>query len=108
MNTQFKKGVLELCALTVLLKEDRYGYELADMLGKKMSISEGSVYPMLKRLQNDGYFDSYLKESPNGPARKYYRITLKGRERQKLLQDQWSEFSNQVNSFFEGVTKWIK
>ena len=84
---------------------DRYGYELADMLGKKMSISEGSVYPMLKRLQSDGYFDSYLKESPNGPARKYYRITLKGRDRQKLLQDQWSEFSNQVNSFFEGVTK---
>ena len=60
---------------------------------------------MLKRLQSDGYFDSYLKESPNGPARKYYRITLKGRDRQKLLQDQWSEFSNQVNSFFEGVTK---
>ena len=105
MNTQFKKGVLELCALTVLLKEDRYGYELADMLGNKMSISEGSVYPMLKRLQSDGYFDSYLKESPNGPARKYYRITLKGRERQKLLQDQWSEFASQVNSFFEGVTK---
>ena len=105
MNTQFKKGVLELCALTVLLKEDRYGYELADMLGNKMSISEGSVYPMLKRLQNDGYFDSYLKESPNGPARKYYRITLKGRDRQKHLQDQWSEFASQVNSFFEGVTK---
>ena len=105
MNTQFKKGVLELCALTVLQNGDRYGYELADMLGKKMSISEGSVYPMLKRLQSDGYFDSYLKESPNGPARKYYRITLKGRDRQKLLQDQWSEFSNQVNSFFEGVTK---
>lgn len=105
MNTQFKKGVLELCALTVLLKEDRYGYELADMLGKKMSISEGSVYPMLKRLQSDGYFDSYLKESPSGPARKYYRITLKGRDRQKLLQDQWSEFASQVNSFFEGVTK---
>lgn len=105
MNTQFKKGVLELCALTVLLKEDRYGYELADMLGKKMEISEGSVYPMLKRLQNDGYFDSYLKESPNGPARKYYRITLKGRDRQKLLKDQWSEFASQVNSFFEGVTK---
>ena len=105
MNTQFKKGVLELCALTVLLNGDRYGYELADMLGKKMSISEGSVYPMLKRLQSDGYFDSYLKESPNGPARKYYRITLKGRDRQKHLQDQWNKFASQVNSFFEGVTK---
>ena len=105
MNTQFKKGVLELCALTVLMNGDRYGYELADMLGRKMSISEGSVYPMLKRLQNEGYFDSYLKESPNGPARKYYRITVKGRDRQKLLQDQWEEFSNQVNSFFERGTQ---
>lgn len=103
MNTQFKKGVLELCALTALLGGDRYGYELADLLGKSMDISEGSVYPMLKRLQNDGYFESYLMESPNGPARKYYRITLTGRQRQKALYSQWVEFSNQVNSFFEGV-----
>lgn len=103
MNTQFKKGVLELCALTALLGGDRYGYELADLLGKSMDISEGSVYPMLKRLQSDGYFESYLMESPNGPARKYYRITLKGRQRQKALYNQWAEFLNQVNSFFEGV-----
>lgn len=105
MNTQFKKGVLELCALTLLLNEDKYGYELADMLGKKMTVSEGAVYPMLKRLQNDGYFDTYLKESPNGPARKYYRITVSGRHRQQLLQKQWIEFTNQVNSFFEEVEK---
>ena len=103
MNTQFKKGVLELCALTSLLGGDRYGYELADLLGKSMGIAEGSVYPMLKRLQNDGYFESYLMESPNGPARKYYRITLKGKQRQKALYRQWAEFLNQVNSFFEGV-----
>ncbi len=103
MNTQFKKGVLELCALTALLGGDRYGYELADLLGKSMDISEGSVYPMLKRLQSDGYFESYLMESPNGPARKYYRITLKGRQRQNVLYNQWAEFLNQVNSFFEGV-----
>ena len=103
MNTQFKKGVLELCALTALLGGDRYGYELADLLGKSMDISEGSVYPVLKRLQNDGCFESYLMESPNGPARKYYRITLKGRQRQNVLYNQWAEFLNQVNSFFEGV-----
>lgn len=105
MNTQFKKGILELCALTILLSGDRYGYELADLLGKRMSVAEGSIYPMLKRLQSDGYFDSYLKESPNGPARKYYRITNKGKERQMLLREQWCEFTNQVNSFFEGVEK---
>ncbi|MGN1161307.1 MAG: PadR family transcriptional regulator [Candidatus Fimenecus sp.] len=103
MNTQFKKGVLELCALTRLTKGDCYGYELADMLGKEMNVAEGTVYPMLRRLQNEGYFDSYLKESPNGPARKYYRITLKGRERQELLMEEWKTFSNQVNAFFQGV-----
>ena len=105
MNTQFKKGVLELCALTTLIGGDKYGYELADLLGQKMDISEGSVYPMLKRLQNDGYFESYLMESPNGPARKYYRITQKGRDHQLQLQTQWFEFLGQVNSFFEGVEK---
>lgn len=105
MNTQFKKGVLELCALTLLLSGDRYGYELADMLGKKMTVAEGTVYPMLKRLQNDGYFESYLRESSNGPARKYYRITLKGRERQKALREQWETFSQQVDSLFQEAEK---
>lgn len=105
MNAQFKKGVLELCSLTLLKSGDRYGYELADMLGQKMNVSEGTVYPMLKRLLNDGYFESYLKESPSGPARKYYRITLKGRERQEQLQYEWTVFSDQVNSFFEEVNR---
>ncbi len=105
MNTQFKKGILELCALTALLGDDKYGYELSSMLGEKMTVAEGSVYPMLKRLQNEGYFETYLKESPNGPARKYYRITLKGVDRQRLLQEQWFEFATQVNSFFEETDK---
>ena len=71
---------------------------------KKMTVSEGSVYPMLKRLQTDGYFETYLKESPNGPARKYYRITISGKQRQAMLLKQWTEFTDQVNSFFEGVS----
>lgn len=105
MNAQFKKGVLELCSLTLLTSGDRYGYELADMLGKKMNVSEGTVYPMLKRLSLDGYFDTYLKESPNGPARKYYRITQKGIDRQKELREQWNIFTNQVNSFLGEADK---
>ena len=104
MNTQFKKGVLELCALTVLLNGDRYGYELADMLGKKMSISEGSVYPMLKRLQSDGYFDSYLKESPNGPARKYYRITDKGRKILVKSREEWESYTTAVKKVIKPQT----
>lgn len=100
MNPQFKKGVLELCALTLLKSGDRYGYELAELIGRKIAISEGTVYPMLKRLQSEGYFETYLCESPNGPARKYYRITKKGEERQELLKNQWTEFKLQVESFF--------
>ncbi len=100
MNPQFKKGVLELCALTLLCGGDRYGYELAELIRQKIAISEGTVYPMLKRLQSEGYFETYLRESPNGPARKYYRITTKGKDRQALLKAQWLEFSGQVESFF--------
>lgn len=105
MNPQFKKGVLELCALTLLKGGDRYGYELAELIRQKIAISEGTVYPMLKRLQTEGYFETYLRESPNGPARKYYRITKKGEERQELLKNQWTEFMTQVESFFSEETK---
>ena len=47
------------------------GYELADAVGKQIDVSEGTIYPLLKRLRNEGYFEVYLKESPTGPARKY-------------------------------------
>ena len=51
MNTQFKKGVLELCVLSLLKNGDKYGYELADTVGKQIDVSEGTIYPLLKRLR---------------------------------------------------------
>ena len=51
MNTQFKKGVLELCVLSLLKHGDKYGYELADTVGKQIDVSEGTIYPLLKRLR---------------------------------------------------------
>lgn len=75
MNTQFKKGVLELCVLSLLKRGDKYGYELADTVGKQIDVSEGTIYPLLKRLRAEGYFEVYLRESTSGPARKYYRLT---------------------------------
>lgn len=105
MNTQFKKGVLELCVLSQLKNGDKYGYELADTVGKSIAISEGTIYPLLKRLRNEGYFEVYLKESPSGPARKYYRLTQKGRDTQKQLEQEWNEFSKCVSDILEGVKK---
>jgi Predicted transcriptional regulators len=79
MNTQFKKGVLELCVLVLLDKQDRYGYELVQKISERIDISEGSVYPLLRRLKKEGYFITYLKESSEGPPRKYYKLTDTGR-----------------------------
>ena len=70
MNTQFKKGVLELCVLSLLKRGDKYGYELADTVGKQIDVSEGTIYPLLKRLRAEGYVEVYLRESTSGPARK--------------------------------------
>lgn len=102
MNTQFKKGVLELCVLSLLKQGDKYGYELADTVGRSIAISEGTIYPLLKRLRNEGYFEVYLKESPNGPARKYYRLTQKGIDTQKMLEKEWKEFSVSVSEILGG------
>lgn len=105
MNTQFKKGVLEMCVLSLLKQGDKYGYELADTVGKQIDISEGTIYPLLKRLRNEGYFDVYLKESPAGPARKYYRLTSKGYEMQEALEKEWNEFSLCVSEILGGGQK---
>lgn len=102
MNIQFKKGVLELCVLSLLKQGDKYGYELADTVGREIDIAEGSVYPLLKRLRAEGYFEVYLRESPAGPARKYYRLTEKGAETQAQLEDEWQEFTKSVSAILGG------
>lgn len=97
MNPQFKKGVLELCVLSLLSKGDKYGYELTEAISKQMSIAAGTLYLVLKRLNDEGYFSTYLVESESGPARKYYRLTEKGRNHQQALKEGWYEFIEQVD-----------
>ncbi|KLV23644.1 PadR family transcriptional regulator [Niallia circulans] len=104
MNVQFKKGVLELCVLVLLDKKDRYGYELVQKISNQIEISEGSVYPLLRRLTKEEYFTTYLQESTEGPSRKYYKLTDKGRTYLNKLITEWNEFSNGVNQLIkEGV-----
>lgn len=101
MNVQFKKGVLELCVLVLLNKQDRYGYELVQKISDRIEISEGTVYPLLRRLTKEEYFTTYLKESSEGPSRKYYSLTDKGREYLETLMTEWNEFSTGVNLLIE-------
>lgn len=101
MNVQFKKGVLNLCVLVLLDKQDRYGYELVQKISDQISISEGSVYPLLRRLTKEGYFTTYLQESTEGPPRKYYKLTDSGREYLHEQLDEWKNFTEGVNSLIK-------
>ena len=101
MNVQFKKGVLNLCVLVLLDKQDRYGYELVQKISNQISISEGSVYPLLRRLTKEGYFTTYLQESTEGPPRKYYKLTDTGRTYLHEQLDEWRNFTEGVNTLIE-------
>lgn len=100
---QLKKGVLELCVLETLHRNDRYGYELVEQISSIIDISEGTVYPLLKRLQNENYLEYYIKESSSGPPRKYYRITPKGEEYYNTQKEEWFKIFNSVSKFLKGV-----
>jgi PadR family transcriptional regulator PadR len=102
MNPQFKKGVLELSVLAMIGRRDYYGYELVEEISKVLEISEGTLYPILRRLTEEKYFETYLKESSEGPPRKYYRITKPGKEFQKEQIKQWLEFNQQIETLIGG------
>lgn len=101
MNVQFKKGILEICVLVLLEKQDHYGYELVKKISDKIEISEGSMYPLLRRLTKEGYFTTYLRESSGGPSRKYYKITEQGRDYLHEQMQEWKDFSRAVNQLIE-------
>ncbi len=101
MNTQFKKGVLELIVLLCVEVKDRYGYELIVEVSKIVDINDGTIYPLLKRLTNEKYFETYLVESKEGPSRKYYKMTALGKKRLTDLKESWIEFSDSINSFIK-------
>lgn len=105
VNIQFKKGVLEICVLALLDKQDRYGYELVQKISDQITISEGSVYPLLRRLTKEGYFTTYLQESSEGPSRKYYKLTDTGRSYLYQLIEEWNAFTSGVNQLIEEGVK---
>lgn len=101
MNAQFKKGVLELIVLLSVTKRDMYGYELVSEVSKVIDVNEGTIYPLLKRLTNEHYFETYLKESTEGPPRKYYHLTAAGILYMENLSKEWDEFQRQINEFIK-------
>lgn len=102
MDQQFKRGVLALCVLSLLEKSDRYGYELVTVISQNIEITEGSVYPLLKKLKDEGYVTTYLAESVGGPPRKYYTLTEQGKVRVSWLRREWQAFVDHVDVIIKG------
>jgi PadR family transcriptional regulator PadR len=102
MNSQYKKGVLELCVLSLLSKEDRYGYDVAEYLSRHIEIADGTVYPILRKLKSEGFVTTYLSEESGGPPRKYYTLTKSGREAYETQKDDWLAFAESIKNLVEG------
>lgn len=101
MNAQYKKGVLELCVLSLLTQRDCYGYEISDSLSKRIDIADGTVYPILRKLKSDGLLTTYLQEESGGPPRKYYSITKLGREIYERDRAEYLQFAQAIRTLLE-------
>lgn len=101
MNIQYKKGVLELCVLSLLERKDRYGYEVSEYLSKKIDIADGTVYPILRKLKSDGLVVTYLSEESGGPPRKYYSLTKIGRETYQNDRADYLNFASTILTILE-------
>lgn len=96
MSIQLKKGILDLCVLSRLKYDDTYGYDIYQSIDKILGISESTIYPILRKMVHEGFLDTYLRESPDGPPRKYFKITRKGRIQLEQLSDEWDGFKRRV------------
>jgi len=97
-KAQMRKGVLEFCILCILSEKDAYPSEIIDaMKNAKLIVVEGTLYPLLMRLKNDGVLSYEWKESTSGPPRKYYKLTDAGKNFLKELNTSWGEMIGSVN-----------
>ncbi len=98
-KAQMRKGVLEFCILSVLLKGDAYTSDIISELKRvDLIVVEGTLYPMLTRQKNAGLLSYRWQESTQGPPRKYYSLTDYGKNMLKELTESWLEMVNSVSS----------
>ena len=103
VKAQMRKGVLEYCILSILNKEDSYASSIiAELKKAKMIVVEGTLYPLLIGQKNQGLLSYRWEESPQGPPRKYYMITEKGRQALSEMDIVWGELVDTIN-YLRGV-----
>lgn len=97
IKSQMRKGVLEYCILSILRKNDAYASSLlAELKEAKMIVVEGTLYPLLTRQKNQGLLSYRWEESPQGPPRKYYSLTEKGKEALAEMDNAWNEVISSI------------
>lgn len=106
-EVQLRKGCLELAVLASLWQGRLYGLEILRRLeqGSALAIAEGTVYPLLNRLKQEGLLDSEWVEADAGHPRKYYRLTAAGRRRAQAMAQSWARFSAELDQLLGPVTK---
>lgn len=104
IEIQLKKGVLALCVLALLKRGDSYAYEIASRLAHDIDMGEGTIYPLMRRMQTDGMVETYLVESSSGPSRKYYRLTAAGEASLRNQTAEWGAFTRAVDAILAGET----
>jgi len=103
MNSQFKKGIIEICVLKIMEQKDLCGFDVIERLSKEVPVNENTIYPLLRRLTKQGYFETYKVPSPVGAPKKYYRITDDGEERLDENLKEWKQFIKGVFRILEGA-----
>jgi PadR family transcriptional regulator PadR len=97
-QVQIRKGLLELCILNALQAGRKYGYDIVKQLRAidGLMISEGTIYPILSRFRTQGLVETTIEESPDGPPRKYYRLTAAGKQCLGDMNDAWDRIRQGV------------
>lgn len=105
-KAQMRKGVLEFCILSILSDGERYPTEIIEKMKEgKLLIVEGTLYPLLTRLKNDGLLAYRWEESTSGPPRKYFTLTDEGKRFLKELIESWTELTTSVNNIIQQTQK---
>ena len=103
VKAQMRKGILEYCILAILSRGDSYAPRIiAELKAAEMIVVEGTLYPILTRQKNAGLLTYRWEESPQGPPRKYYTLTEKGREALRTLDQAWIEMVQQIDVIRHG------
>ncbi len=102
-QTQMRKGILEYCILSIISRGEIYASDIiAELKKARLLVVEGTLYPLLTRLKNNGLLTYNWQESTSGPPRKYYIISPEGAEVLRRLDNTWNELSYSVRTSLEG------